>query len=121
MEGQKWQSWKESLSGLQDVSFPRQNVPHSFQGRVQNILHISCDASEKAIAVVAYLYVVHEENGHHIGFVIGKTKVAPPHGHTIPRLELCSALLAIEIYQLVNENLNIAFEKVNFTRTEEWY
>ncbi|XP_078311581.1 uncharacterized protein LOC144618784 [Crassostrea virginica] len=97
VEGQKWQSWKESLSGLQDVSIPRQYVPHSFQGSVHNILHIFCDASEKAIAAVAYLHVVHEENRHHIGFVIGKTKVAPPHGHTIPRLELCSALLATEI------------------------
>ena len=99
MEGQKCQSWKEFLSGLQDIYIPRQYIPHSFQGRVRNILHIFFDASEKAIAAVAYLHVIHEENGQHIEFVIGKTKVAAPHGHTIPRLELCSALLAIEIYQ----------------------
>ena len=91
------------MSGHHDVSIPLQNVPHSFQERVQYILHILCDASEKAITAFAYLHAVHEENRHYVGFVIGKSKVAPPHGHTFPRFELCSALLAIEIYPLVNE------------------
>ncbi|XP_056017069.1 uncharacterized protein LOC125663253 [Ostrea edulis] len=114
IEGQKWQMWRNSLSGLEDVSIPRQYVPCSLQGSVRNELHVFCDASEKAIAAVAYLHVFNEENEHYVGFVIGKTKVAPLHGHTIPRLELCSALLAVEIYQLANENLNIEFETVKF-------
>lgn len=61
-----------------------------------------CDASEKALVAIAYLYVIYEENEHYVGFVIWMTKAAPLHGHTIRRLELCSALLAVEIFQLSN-------------------
>lgn len=114
IEGQKWQTWKRMLSDLQDVSIPRQYVPCSLQGNIRIKLHVFCDASEKAIAAVAYIHVIYDENKHYVGFVIGKTKVAPPHGHTIPRLELCSALLAVEIYQLANEHLNIEFDSVKF-------
>jgi hypothetical protein len=114
LEGQKWQLWKESLSSLQNVSIPRQYVPRSLQKNLQNELHVFCDVSEKAIAVVVYLHVISKEDEHHVGFVIGKTKVAPPHGLTFPRLELCSALLAVEIYQLANENLNTKCETVKF-------
>lgn len=114
IEGHKWQTWKTMLSDLQDVSIPRQYVPCSLQGNARIKLHVFCDASEKAIAAVTYIHVIYEENKHYVGFVIGKTKVAPSHGQTIPRLELCSALLAVEIYQLANEHLNITFDSVNF-------
>lgn len=60
------------------------------------------NASDKALAAVAYLYVIYEENEHYVGFVIWKTKAAPLHRHTILRLELCSALLAVDIFQLSN-------------------
>ena len=78
------------------------------------ILPKTCSIYSSYICNCSFSHAVHEENRQYARFVIGKTKVAPPHGHSIPRLELCSALLAIEIYQLVNENLNIAFENVKF-------
>ncbi|XP_052706858.1 uncharacterized protein LOC128182315 [Crassostrea angulata] len=114
IEGHKWQTWKRMLSDLKDVSIPCQYVPCSLQGNIHIKLHVFCDASEKAIAAVNYIHVIYDENKHYVGFVIGKTKVAPPHGHTIPRLELCSALLAVEIYRLANEHSNIEFDSVKF-------
>lgn len=38
---------------------------------------------------------------------MGKAKLAPTHGQTIPRLELCAAVLAIEITENIRDQLDI--------------
>lgn len=50
-------------------------------------LHVFVDASEEAMAAVAYWRVV---SGHDVSviFVMGKTSCAPTRYHTIPKLEL---------------------------------
>lgn len=67
-------------------------------------LHIFSDALEKAIAAVAY-EVVALDNDKYVGFVCDKAKVAPTSGHTIPRLELCGTVLAVELSETVFEQL----------------
>jgi hypothetical protein len=58
---------------------------------------VYADASEKAIAAVAYLRTLDKDGNSVLGFVLGKAKVAPTNGHTIPHLELCAAVLAVGI------------------------
>ncbi|XP_062621746.1 uncharacterized protein LOC134283301 [Saccostrea cucullata] len=70
-------------------------------------LHVFSDASEKAIAAAAYLKVVDADNNTYLGFILGKSKLAPVKGHTIPRLELCGAVLASEIGNSVLEQLDM--------------
>ena len=36
-----------------------------------------------------------------LGLVLGKAKLAPPSEHSIPRLELCAVVLAVEAAQFV--------------------
>ncbi|XP_061191716.1 uncharacterized protein LOC133199932 [Saccostrea echinata] len=69
------------------------------------------NASEKAIAAVAYLT---SDKHLSVGFVLGKAKVAPTHGHTIPRLELCAAVLATEIGQTISDNLDIPLDSIQY-------
>jgi hypothetical protein len=38
---------------------------------------------------------------------MGKVKVSPTNGHTIPRLELCAAVLSVETADIVKQELNI--------------
>ncbi|KAJ8346863.1 hypothetical protein SKAU_G00282640 [Synaphobranchus kaupii] len=71
---------------------------------------LSCvfsDASVKAIAAVAYLKVTHEDGHSEVGFILGKAKLAPVPELTIPRLELCAAVLAVELSELLTEELDM--------------
>ncbi|XP_071151533.1 uncharacterized protein [Mytilus edulis] len=77
-------------------------------------LHVFSDASEKAIAAVAYLRTTDSSGEPNIGFILGKAKVAPTSGHTIPRLELSAAVLAVEITQTIVNNLDLHIDTVKF-------
>ena len=50
--------------------------------------------SEQAIFAVAYLKVIDDSGATSLGFLVGKSTLVPLKGHTIPRLELCGAILA---------------------------
>lgn len=47
-------------------------------------------------------------------FSVNTAKVAPKTGHTIPRLELCAAVLAAYIYETVSENSGFSFGETIF-------
>lgn len=68
----------------------------------------------KAIAAVAYLKVIDSEGKCHIGFVLGKAKLAPTTAHTVPRLELGAAVLAVELAELVKSELDISVDSLQF-------
>lgn len=104
---QLWENWKMTLIPLEDAVIPRRYVPVAPRVCVNKRLHIFSDASEKAIAAVAYMAVSDISGKVHVGFVCGKSKVAPKHGHTMPRLELCAAVLAVELGDMLSEHLDI--------------
>ena len=65
------------------------------------------EASTKAISAVAYLKTTDENGQIHVGFILGKTRLAPSFEPTIHRLELCAAVLAVEMAELIVEEINI--------------
>ncbi|KAK3108419.1 hypothetical protein FSP39_007685 [Pinctada imbricata] len=82
--------------------------------KMENVeLHVFSDASELAIAAIAYLRYK-DESVINCSFAFGKVKLAPTHGHTIPRLELCAALLATEVARIVKSNLHVQFSDIRF-------
>ena len=109
----KWENWKESLKDLQMFSIRRCYFDRSLSEMSKVDLHIFSDASLTAISAVVYVkgFV---EGDNHVGFVIGKSKLAPEKGHTVPRLELCAAVLAVELYQSVASNLSVDVNSVKF-------
>ena len=108
-----WENWTSSLKYLQDIKIPRMILNDSFTAAEHKTVHIFCDASEEAISSVGYLQaMVH--NDIQLGFIIGKAKVAPSHGHTVPRLELCSAVLAVEIAELISSHLHMPIDNFKF-------
>lgn len=72
------------------------------------------DASIKAIGAVAYLKVVQEDGKVEVGFILGKAKLAPQSEPIIPRLELCAAVLAAEMADFIQEELDLKVDAVKF-------
>ncbi|XP_071489137.1 uncharacterized protein [Diadema antillarum] len=103
------ESWTSGLSELESLSIPRNYLTCPEKGT----LHVYCDASEVAVVAVAYMMDGDAENPS-ASFVFGKSKLAPKSGHTIPRLELCAAVLATEVANVVCRELNIQAATVVF-------
>ena len=70
-------------------------------------LHGFCDASENAYAGVVYLRMTDAVGQVHLSLVTSKTRVAPLKRLTIPRLELCGALLLSQIVTHVQRVLDL--------------
>lgn len=111
---QEWSAWKESLKLLEEVRIPRMYTSISFNGAEKRELCIFCDASTKAIAAVAYVKLTDSEGNNELGFMFGKAKLAPQQEITIPRLELCAAVLAVEIADIITEEIDVPFHSTRF-------
>ena len=109
-----WSIWRDSLPHLRQVHIPRCYSPKSLCDSVRIELHTFSDASETAIAAASYLFTCFEDGSCYISFAMGKAKVAPVRGHTIPRLELCAAVLASEIAETVKENLDVNLHAMKY-------
>ena len=75
-------------------------------------LHTFCDASNKAIGAVSFLRTVQQDGHINISYVFGKKKLAPTHTTTVPSLELCTAVLGVEIAQLITDELDLELDTV---------
>lgn len=111
---EQWEKWKDSLKACEDLMISRTLVPASLLHAARVKLHTFSDASELAIAAVSYVRVVSKDGSRHTGFVMGKAKVAPKHGTTIPRLELCAAVLAVEVAESIQRNLDHPLYNLQF-------
>jgi hypothetical protein len=50
--------------------------------------------------------VIDDSGATSLGFLVGKSKLAPLKGHTIPRLELCGAVLATELGETICNHMS---------------
>ncbi|XP_037960052.1 uncharacterized protein LOC119689319 [Teleopsis dalmanni] len=106
---QEWLIYRRQLSQLEAVRIPRWI---GMQPGYQIQLHGFCDASVKAMAAALYLATNH--NGSITSHIItSKTKVAPLHSVTVPRLELCAAQLLATLLHETRQALHL--EHVPYT------
>ncbi|KAL4224489.1 hypothetical protein ACF0H5_015190 [Mactra antiquata] len=107
-----WIKWKHSIQNLRTITIPRSYTSMSYSGAKEVSVLIFSDASEKAIAAVSYLRLEDEDGHIRGGFLLGKAKLAPATGHSIPRLELCAAVLAVELAETINTQLDIPVQNM---------
>ena len=77
-------------------------------------LHTFCDASNEAIGAVSYLKSVQDDRQVQVSFALGKAKLAPTHATTTPCLELCAAILGVEVAELVIKELDLKPQPITY-------
>lgn len=96
----EWLLIRSSLPTLMDIKLPR-FLPN-VQGEIQ--LCGFCDASELAMSAVVYARAV-TDDGIVVNHIAGKTKVTPIKKISIPKLELCAAVLLTKLLDKITASL----------------
>lgn len=95
----KWTNFYQGLKFLEQLSIPRR-VPFDNTTSVQ--LHGFCDASQNAFGACIYF---RSTTTSQYRLYCSKSRVAPLKLSTIPRLELCGALLLAELVSMIMREL----------------
>lgn len=72
-----------------------------------SLVNIFADASEQAYEAVAHQRTKTKEGQIHLSFILARSRVAPKRVHSIPRLELCAALVAAQLASLLRKELTL--------------
>ena len=110
----RWVRWRDSLVDLQHVSVPRCYHPKEFGTVTRAELHAFSDASQDAIGTAVYLRLLNDANEVSVSLVYGQARVAPTIPTSIPRLELCGAVLAVQAVQKVMRELDVEVSAVKY-------
>ena len=106
---EEWLRWRSELHLLSSHHIPR--CYYSKGATITSMqLHGFSDASEKAYSGVVYLRMEDSIGTVDTSMVIAKTRVAPIKRQTIPRLELCGALVMAQILSQSKDVLKIPLE-----------
>ncbi|XP_045455511.1 uncharacterized protein LOC123665220 [Melitaea cinxia] len=90
-----WDRFATSLLMLKDIRVPR-HVVGTNPARIE--LHIFCDASSVAYGACVFVRTINRDSSVTVRLYCSKGKVAPLKPVSIPRLELCGALLGARLY-----------------------
>ncbi|GFY02557.1 integrase_H2C2 domain-containing protein [Trichonephila clavipes] len=110
-EEKEWRQFIDSLKAVNNISIDRCILIH----RAESIeLHAFSDASEKAYGSSIYLKSISALGEVKVYLVTSKSRVSPLKQISIPRLELCGAVLAAKLMKNVKEALNHHITAVHF-------
>lgn len=100
-----WRQWLRDAASQKKIRIPRWywNGNTQLMGDIQ--IHNFCDASQGAYGTVSYLRGTDDTGTHHVAFLAGKARLAPLKQQTIPRLELCAAVLAAKMNDQLRDEL----------------
>jgi hypothetical protein len=102
-------SFIASLPELNQLEIPRQVT--SNQNPIGFELHGFCDASERAYGACIYIRSLSTATPHQTRLLCAKSRVAPLKTITLPRLELCGALLLSKLIASLRQSLNLPIAK----------
>ncbi|XP_063543206.1 uncharacterized protein LOC134751689 isoform X1 [Cydia strobilella] len=107
---QKWHSITMSLPELNHLCIPR-SVVGIHASRVE--FHIFTDASQSAYGACLYVRTI-TNTGVVTRLLMAKSRVAPLRPVTIPRMELCGALIGAQLYQKALISLRMKADSCTF-------
>jgi len=98
-------AFQNQLNDLVEVFIPRWTGEGGEPQRVE--IHEFSDASNSAYAAVVYLRVESLLGSTRVSLLYSKTRVAPLKVQTVPRLELCAAVLLAKAVEFVRTSMNL--------------
>lgn len=106
-----WNEFYRNLHFLSDMKIPRQFLIKNF---VRVEIHCFSDASMAAYGGCLYLRSTDIDGNVLVRLACAKSRVAPLKTVTLPRLELCGALLAAKLYKGVIDSIDIKIDSTTF-------
>ncbi|XP_068203032.1 uncharacterized protein [Palaemon carinicauda] len=106
----EWKAFFKELYGLESLTFRRPLKPYNAFGKPN--LVIFSDGSTQAYGACAYVRWQISDNKFGSSLIMAKNKIAPVKQMSIPRLELCGALIAARMRELIVKEFSWEFESV---------
>jgi len=113
----KWSNFYSNLQSLSSLSITRKVVCNQ-NSPIQ--IHGFCDASQEAFGACVYLRSIDNNGCVHVTLFTSKSRVAPLQPTTIPRLELCGALLLADLVAEVKTELKILDIQIDASDVYLW-
>ncbi|XP_064292652.1 uncharacterized protein LOC135309907 [Plodia interpunctella] len=108
---EEWLKIRESLKDVNLIKIKRW-IGVTDKNENELTIHGYCDASEKAYGAVAYLRVQDENGEYKTNIIAARTKVAPIKALSLPRLELCGAVLLSKLLRQISEAMGIPTNQI---------
>ncbi|XP_011859616.1 PREDICTED: uncharacterized protein LOC105557081 [Vollenhovia emeryi] len=106
----KWEQFRRDLNDVQMISIPRRVIPSKNTSKIY--LHGFCDASAGACGACLYVQAEDEQGTYTSRLLCSKSRIAPIKPISIPRLELCSAVLLARLIDSVRRNLKVHIDGI---------
>lgn len=108
----EWLTIRDDLSNINKIKINRWLGTTSTEKECIQI-HGFCDASMKAYAAVVYCRVERTDGNIHTALIAAKTRVAPLKTISLPRLELCGAVLLAQLMKQVSIAMRVPVTKMH--------
>ncbi|XP_055714836.1 uncharacterized protein LOC129808954 [Phlebotomus papatasi] len=97
----RWNRYGEDLLGISELHVSRWVSSCDFP--IAREIHIFCDSSSYAYGAVAYVVTLDRSQERFAKLVMAKSRIAPVQQITIPKLELCAALLGAHLLRKIKD------------------
>lgn len=103
--------WAQEFDKIESITWPRFS---GLENPAKIELYGCCDASSYAMGGCIYLVSTDQQGKIHSNLVLGKTRNRPSKEHSIPRLELISAVLLTNMMAHVQKVYQVSPENIHF-------
>ena len=102
----KWVHWWNDLKNLSTVLFDRCVIPTEFSDAAIELHHF-CDGSQQAYGACTYIRISSKTGLIHVQLLAAKARLTPMRTVTIPRIELCAAVMAVKADEMLRNELGL--------------